>query len=113
MGKRCGQKLTYEKQLFSLHDVFTDEARNVEKSLLTGSQAFPVAENALASYAILRAYIKRRIATEMSKDQKPHHNRSAITGRYISDAAAARHPKTTVIESVKPSNSSSQPKKGK
>lgn len=25
-------------------------------------------------------------------------NRSAITGRYISNAAAARHPKTTVVE---------------
>lgn len=45
----------------------------------------------------------------------PHHNRSAITGRYISDAAAARHPKTTVVESVKPAQSkpSSTPKKGK
>jgi len=26
-------------------------------------------------------------------------NRSAITGRYVSDATAARHPKTTVTES--------------
>lgn len=26
-------------------------------------------------------------------------NRSSITGRYISDAAAARHPKTSVTES--------------
>lgn len=25
-------------------------------------------------------------------------NRSAITGRYISNAAAARHPRTTVVE---------------
>lgn len=49
----------------------------------------------------------------MSKE-KPHHNRSAISGRYISDAAAARHPKTTVVETVKPSKPSSQPKpKGK
>ena len=32
-------------------------------------------------------------------------NRSAITGRYISNAAAARHPKTTVVEKG-PNNSS-------
>lgn len=32
-------------------------------------------------------------------------NRSAITGRYISNAAAARHPKTTVVEQG-PNNSS-------
>lgn len=42
---------------------------------------------------------------------KPHHNRSAITGRYINDAAAARHPKTTVVETVKPTNSKPAPKK--
>lgn len=46
--------------------------------------------------------------------EKPHRNRSAITGRYISDAAAARHPKTTVVESVKRAQSkpSTTPKKG-
>jgi hypothetical protein len=30
---------------------------------------------------------------------KSGHNRSAITGRYISHAAAARHPRTSVSES--------------
>lgn len=44
---------------------------------------------------------------------KPHHNRSAITGRYINDAAAARHPKTTVVETVKPSKPSPPPSKPK
>lgn len=47
----------------------------------------------------------------MSK--KPHRNRSAITGRYISDAAAARHPKTTVVETVKPKPCPQPKPKGK
>lgn len=33
-------------------------------------------------------------------------NRSAITGRYISNAAAARHPRTSVCESQGPNRSS-------
>jgi hypothetical protein len=31
---------------------------------------------------------------------KGSHSRSAITGRYVSRAAAARHPRTTVTEST-------------
>ncbi|MCZ8139244.1 MAG: hypothetical protein ACK5XS_10205 [Armatimonadota bacterium] len=31
-----------------------------------------------------------------------HRNRSAITGRFVNDAAAARWPKTTVRETIKP-----------
>ena len=36
---------------------------------------------------------------------KGKHHRSAITGRYISSAAAARHPKTSVTESGRNSSS--------
>lgn len=35
----------------------------------------------------------------MARGGKGGGNRSAITGRYISNAAAARHPRTTVRES--------------
>lgn len=34
----------------------------------------------------------------MSKSRGGGHSRSAITGRYISHAAAARHPRTSVTE---------------
>ncbi len=47
----------------------------------------------------------------MSNDQ--HRNRSAITGRFINDAAAARWPKTTVVETVKPPAKSTPPPKPK
>ncbi|MBX7134479.1 MAG: hypothetical protein K1X67_17555 [Fimbriimonadaceae bacterium] len=45
-------------------------------------------------------------------NEKAHRNRSAISGRFINDAAAARHPKTTVVETVKPSKPNT-PAKGK
>jgi hypothetical protein len=35
----------------------------------------------------------------MSKGRGGGHSRSAISGRYISHAAAARHPRTSVTES--------------
>ena len=45
----------------------------------------------------------------------PHRNRSAISGRFVNDAAAARWPKTTVVETPKPAaKPASSPKpKGK
>lgn len=51
----------------------------------------------------------------MSKEE-PHRNRSAISGRFVNDAAAARWPKNTVRETPKPSkpcNSNSNKPKGK
>lgn len=44
----------------------------------------------------------------MSKE--PHRNRSAITGRFVNDAAAARWPKNTVRESVNPPTPKPPPK---
>ncbi len=35
--------------------------------------------------------------------KKTGHARSAITGRYVKPSTAARHPKTTVVESRKKS----------
>lgn len=42
---------------------------------------------------------------------EPHRNRSAITGRFLNDAAAARWPKTSVREAIDPPKPPSPPPK--
>lgn len=64
LWKRCGQKVTHAEQLSSTRGVSKDEAHNVKKSLLTSSQAFPVAETCLDPCPVLRAYIKKEDSQE-------------------------------------------------
>lgn len=44
----------------------------------------------------------------MARSNSRGHARSAITGRYVSKATAARHPRTTVVESGRSRSSGTQ-----
>lgn len=59
------------------------------------------------SGAVVRLTLNKE---ESDMSDQPHRNRSAITGRFVNDAAAARWPKNAVRETPKPAKPSTPPK---